>query len=276
MLIAEILRYVLQNNVYFCKVRKWFVKITSNGMDLNATIDIIIKDLNELREIIDDLKRYQGVPVFQIELAKSKCKSAAEVISLLKDLPDKTVDHREEISREKEKLIVKEDPIVRKEEIRREESRVSASSLSFTAGEEIKREVVKIRPVEEPDINIEPVPAVSRITETAIIADQFSNRPESFNEMLGSTKQDDLSEIMKTKPLTNLSEAIGINDKFFFIREIFKGNTDTYNIAIAKLDSAGNLNDAREVIAGYTGGNTDNEAIRQLMDLLKRKFHSDE
>ncbi len=49
-------------------------------MDFNATIDLIIKDLDEAREIIDDLKRYPGVPAFQVEFAKSKCKSASEVI----------------------------------------------------------------------------------------------------------------------------------------------------------------------------------------------------
>ncbi len=54
-------------------------------MDLNAAIDIIIKDLNEAREIIDDLKGYPGVPELQVELAKSKCKSASEVIALLKN-----------------------------------------------------------------------------------------------------------------------------------------------------------------------------------------------
>ena len=55
-------------------------------MDFNATIDLIIKDLNEAREIIDDLKKYPGVPALQVELAKSKCKSAGEVIALLKNL----------------------------------------------------------------------------------------------------------------------------------------------------------------------------------------------
>ena len=55
-------------------------------MDFNATIDLIIKDLDEAREIIDDLKKYPGVPALQVELAKSKCKSAGEVIALLKTL----------------------------------------------------------------------------------------------------------------------------------------------------------------------------------------------
>src|SRR5512136_2627765 len=62
----------------------------SEGMDLNATIDIIIKDLNDVRDIIDDLKIYPGVPELQVELAKAKCKSAAEVIALLKNLQTKS------------------------------------------------------------------------------------------------------------------------------------------------------------------------------------------
>ncbi len=54
-------------------------------MDFDATIDIIIKDLREVGEIVEDLKKYPSVPILQIELAKSKCKSAVEIISLLKN-----------------------------------------------------------------------------------------------------------------------------------------------------------------------------------------------
>ena len=55
-------------------------------MDFNATIDLIIKDLNDASEIIDDLKKYPGVPALQVELAKSKCRSAGDVIALLKSI----------------------------------------------------------------------------------------------------------------------------------------------------------------------------------------------
>ena len=54
-------------------------------MDFNSTIDLIIKDLNAASEIIDDLKKYPGVPAIQVELAKSKCKSAGDVIGMLKN-----------------------------------------------------------------------------------------------------------------------------------------------------------------------------------------------
>ena len=77
-------------------------------------------------------------------------------------------------------------------------------------------------------------------------------------------------------PITNLSEAIGVNDKFLFIREIFDGNKDAYTQAISRLDHAESLTDARAVIMSYTGDNNENEAVKQLLDLVKRKLPSNE
>ena len=56
-------------------------------MDFNKTVDLIIRDLEEARDIIDDLKSFPGVPPIQVEHAKSKIRNAAEVISLFRDLP---------------------------------------------------------------------------------------------------------------------------------------------------------------------------------------------
>jgi hypothetical protein len=233
-------------------------------MDLNATIDIIIKDLNEAREIIDDLKQYPGVPELQVELAKSKCKSASEVISLFKNLPNKVAPAREE------KTVVLE-------EVRQvKNSEKPKPVVHFPEKDNI--EVVEMhRPEASQEAKDKPVQPFKKSVESPIIADQFSNRPESFNEKLGSLKhEDDVLEILKTKPLLSLNEAIGINDKFLFIREIFDGDPELYNQAIMKLESVGSLADARAVIISYTGDNTENEAIKQLLDLIKRKFPSNE
>jgi hypothetical protein len=216
-------------------------------MDLNSTIDIIIKDLREAGEIIDDLKKYPGVPELQVELAKSKCKSASEVIALFKKLQTVTTSP------------VKEKPPV-------------------------KEEVITEKPIEKPTAEPTekftekpPEKLLKKPVESIIIADQFSNRPESFNEKLGGgTHEDDVLEILKTKPLTSLDEAIGVNDKFLFIREIFDGKVESYNQAIEKLESVGSLSDAMAVIMSYTGENTGNEAVKQLLDLIKRKFLSHE
>jgi hypothetical protein len=244
--------------------------ITPNTMDLNVAIDIIIKDLNEARDIIEDLKRYPGVPAFQVELAKSKCRSAAEVITLLKDLSEKVNAARDNPQEKKEEkpAEIKVEPVVIKVE--------PPVEIVAVPPVEIRNETkVVIPPEQKPTINFEPKPAPRKPSENAILADQFSGMDESFNEKMGSVKHDDdIVEMMKSKPLDNLSEAIGINDRFLFIREIFKGDQDSYNAAIIKLNSAPSLTDAKALIVDYTRDNADNEAVKQLMDLLKRKFHS--
>jgi hypothetical protein len=203
-------------------------------MDFSATIDLIIKDLKEASDIIDDLKKYPGVPALQVELAKSKCKSAGEVIALLKTLKDNS-----HIA-EKESVPPKTEPVM----------------------------VVKeseLRMVQEKE------------QESSILADQFSHLSSTFNEQMGTMKnEDDIAAILKTKPLTSLLEAIGVNDKFLFIREIFNGNQTDYTQAISRLENAENLTDARAVIMSYTGDNNESTAVKQLLDLVKRKLPSNE
>jgi copper chaperone CopZ len=228
-------------------------------MDLNSTIDIIVKDLNEVREIIDDLKKYPGVPELQVELAKSKCKSASEVIALFKNLQAKTAPP------------VMEKPPVTEETIH-EILPGKPEKTMVPPEKEVEVVIAKVIPETITILREETIRTEKRSSES-IIADQFSNRSESFNEKLGGHKhEDDVLEILKTKPLLSLDEAIGINDKFLFIREIFDGNTDSYNQAIQKLESVGSLSDAMAVIMSYSGENTGNEAVRQLIDLIKRKF----
>jgi hypothetical protein len=238
-------------------------------MDFNSTIDLIIKELEEAGGIIDDLKRYPGVPVLQVEMARLKCKSAGEVIAMLKTLKDNS-PYSEEMH------IIPAKPLIKppEEEIKR----------AVTATEsKVPDEVYKKDPVQA-----EPVPGVGlsaadtgkmqkKDSGSLIVADKFSHLADRFNEQLGSLKnEEDISDIINTKPLTNLSEAIGINDKFLFIREIFNDNQTDYNQAITRLDNSKSIDDAKAVIMSYAGDNNENEAVRQLIALVKRKFPAHE
>ncbi|MCX6333855.1 MAG: hypothetical protein NT092_06060 [Bacteroidia bacterium] len=215
-------------------------------MDFNKTVDLIIKDLEEAREIIDDLKNYPGVPAIQIELAKSKCRNAAEVIALFKSV---------------------------QKGVKTEDGRFTNEVRKFR-GAELKTEVKSPTPLSEEK---EAEPAARNITESAIVADRFNDFPDSLNEKLGSLLDDDIvPDYFKAKPLTDLTQAIGVNDRFLFIRELFNGNPDSYNQAISKIDKARNLADAKDLMTSLTGGKTESEAAKQLLDLVKRKFPVDE
>jgi hypothetical protein len=203
-------------------------------MDFNTTIDIIIKDLREAREIIDDLKNYPGVPRLQVELAKSKCKSAEEVIALLKTIQAENVN-----------------PVAEKK-----------------ITEPVVADPVKTK--------VEPLIEISEDEEASIIADRFSDMPDTIHESFGKISHDeDISSLIKSKPVFSLSEAIGINDKFLFIREVFGGSHSNYDEAISKLNKVENLADAKAVIMSYTGESDENEVVVQLLGLVKRKLSSD-
>lgn len=211
-------------------------------MEFNATIDLIIKDLNDACQIIDDLKNYPGVPELQVELAKAKCKSAGDVISLLKS--------------------IKQQPVEQK--IAEEKKQVAKPVRTKPAQEAQENETERITISEENEKNPH---------SSSIIADKFKGKSSSINEQLGTFKEeDDVTEIMKLQPIESLRKAIGLNDRFLFIREIFNGDKNAYDQAIAKLEKSSSTDDAKAVIISYTGSSKENEAVKQLMDLVKRKL----
>jgi hypothetical protein len=193
-------------------------------MDFSTTVDLIIRELDDACRIIEDLGNQEGVPALQVELAMSKCRSAARVIELLKNISPPTA---------------------------KEPSAATPPGSGHGSREK---------------------PGGS-----SIIADTFSHLPNSLNEKIGSERGDnDKPGLSRSKPLTNLSEAIGVNDRFLFIREIFGGNVEQYNQAISNLDNAASMDDARSLIAGYSGNTPESKPVSQLLDLVRLKFLPDE
>jgi hypothetical protein len=196
-------------------------------MDFNSTIDLIIKDLNEASEIIDDLKKYPGVPALQVELAKSKCRSAGDVIALLKNVGDAVP--------------------VQKEPVHEKPKKPEAAAT----------EIITI--------------------ETYTVADKFDPPSDLYEDKIAPGKTEkDLSDQLKANPITSLSEVIGIGEKFLFIGEIFKGDKEAYSQALSRLDKAESLDDAMAIIMSYTDEKPENEAVVQLLNLVKLKLLSNE
>jgi len=273
-------------------------------MDFSSNIDLIIRELTEVCEIIDDLKNYPGVPSFQIEIAKSKCRGAAELIALLKNIRDKeqpvaeektapapVIEHKPEVAKiihtdhtpektvavttvfelsdeksESPKAEEKEKEITMAVEIIKEDKAVEKAVTKETReNTEIKTER------KEPDRNQEKAPAQS------IIADRFSSVTGSIYEQIGKASgTDDTAEKILAKPVASLTDAIGLNDKFLFIGELFKGDKDAYLKAITRLDNTETYNEARSIAMSFNNGNDESEAIKHLLMIIKRKHPSNE
>lgn len=234
-------------------------------MDFNATIDLIIKDLNDASSIIDDLKRYPDVPVLQVELAKSKCRSAAEVIALLKSTTTPLSSASETITRNQ--------PVQSQPAAQYTDKSAKVSRLKEVPQVEFLTAENSNAPVEK-----KPKPAeVKKPADTPIIADTFGTKTDLYDKQTASIKiEKDLSDRLKVKPISSLAEAIGISDKFLFIGEIFNGNKEKYAQAISRLDEVENIEDAKDIIMSYTGENSESEAVTHLLELVKLKLPSNE
>ena len=232
-------------------------------MDFNTTLELIIKDLNEACKIIDDFKSYPGIPELHVEFAKAKCKSSAEIIALLKkdeNLAQKPVPEDKKLT-EKEILTI--------EEIIVEENKTPVKAIEKQPTKEPVKEV-EAEPSTEKDIKTRQKPS-------SIIADNFIDMSARINEQLGNRKsKDDVTEIIKSKPISSLRNAIGLNDKFLLIRELFDGDKGKYEQAIARLEETAFIDDAKAIISEYINPDDENEAMVLLIDLLKRKLNTDE
>ena len=84
--------------------------------------------------------------------------------------------------------------------------------------------------------------------------------------------RDMASELRYREPITDLRRAVGINDKFLLIRDLFNGNGSLYEITIRRLNEFDNFDDCMIYIAENFAWNPNSDGARLIMELLERKF----
>ena len=83
-----------------------------------------------------------------------------------------------------------------------------------------------------------------------------------------------LEHKLSNRPVASIQTAIGINDRFQYIRELFDGKPDEFAKTVAELDSKNNIKEA----VNYLQQNfkwKKNEASLKFVNLVKRRFTHD-
>ena len=99
--------------------------------------------------------------------------------------------------------------------------------------------------------------------------------PETLGERLQQGQDPTLADKLQHSVLNSLQSAIGINDKFLFVNELFNGSMEKYNRSIANLDDLKTLNGALIYLNELRielQWNSSNEAYKKLLELVHRKF----
>ncbi len=93
-------------------------------------------------------------------------------------------------------------------------------------------------------------------------------KERSLNDSMGETK---LESKLSNGPIASLRAAIGLNDRFLFIREIFNNNSEKYNAVIDHLDKMEQIQEAVEYLKANLSMEK-NKTTMKFVDLLKRRF----
>ncbi len=99
--------------------------------------------------------------------------------------------------------------------------------------------------------------------------------PESLNDRLKEVKIE-LSQSLTTTPIKDLKKAIGVNDRFLFINELFRGDEAMYERSIKTIQNFSIFAEAefwiRRELKLKIGWKDSDPVVKQFDQLVKRRF----
>lgn len=109
------------------------------------------------------------------------------------------------------------------------------------------------------------------IPEGAVLGDVINADIQTLGDSI-QAPHDTISEQICNDRTTDLMQAIGINDKFLMIHDLFGGDSEAYDRVIGVLNAMDNLDDCLIYIAENFTWNPNTEGAKLLEELLERKF----
>jgi hypothetical protein len=244
-------------------------------MENKKLLKYLLKDLSELDEMFSE-KGKNSFDDFEMEFIQNRVTGAKRLIQLF-------FEHENE----KHEVIVeaKISEIVVEEKIQE----TSFDEKTKVVEDEIKMpEVAKVPEVviyekTENEVSVQEVSTQSVVVQQELqmedeepvdihnkrLGDSFL-KEKSVNDLMS----DDFSKLeykLSNRPVSSIQSAIGINDRFQYIRELFEGSTDNFVKTVADLDSMNNIKDA----VNYLQSNfkwKKNETSLKFVNLIKRRF----
>ena len=228
-------------------------------MDYKHTIDILSENIKELSVIVDGFAKNNRIPALDLDLVLAKTRNLYDVLLMLKKYAVDDTEIRQEVQ-------VNKDNPDSKEDSNRENPENESENETLALDSNIEKNSQETPKSEKSIIENE-----SASPKT--VSDRFKKQSVSLNDSLVQTKSYyDISSKLQSKPLSDIVSAIGINDKFLFINELFKGDTGKYNETIQVINNASDFNEAFNYLSEKFQWDMDGELVQKILDLIRRKF----
>ncbi len=277
-------------------------------MSRDVLVALIAKDVKELNMLTAGIEEMDAIPAQYLQLALAKSKSLTESIQELIDfvetepvaqdnavavaeeqrLREEELRRRAEAEMEKQVRAINEakeaeeqarievERKAREEAERAEQARIEVERKAREEAERAEQARIEAEKkaaednqprVEEVVDAVMPQARVTTVADaiqaTESVLDKFSLKSdnETVASKIGSMKIDDIKS------------AITIVDRFRFQRELFDGNAEKMNRAIADLNAMSDMTQAEQYIErNFAGWSASSPAVVDFMELLHRKF----
>ena len=265
-------------------------------MKLKTALDEMEVVLNELNEQFETIKKNEvRVPQIEIDIIMATMRRLYESVSHLnKQKPLEEVSVQSEI--QSEEIEVKED-LVEEEAVAETETVLEGLLAEEMVVSDVLIDYEKVTDDFQEEIDALEDSAVNEIEEydeqeleaVEIKAEvqedekpksslllQFEDEVFSVNDSVAQKGGNDsvVNKLNNTR-IENLKSAIGINDKFYFINELFSGNSQAYEDVIYTLNNFKRFEEAMQYTSTlkykYEWSN-ETEAYQKLTHFLERKF----
>ena len=117
-------------------------------------------------------------------------------------------------------------------------------------------------------VSSEPVAEVADAMSTPRLGDVLAEG----KRVVGDVPAIDNDPIAPMNKISDLRKAIGLNDKFLLLRDLFAGDVPLYERTIDKLNSFEDLDDCMIYIVENFRWNPDSEGAKMLVSLIERKL----
>ena len=136
---------------------------------------------------------------------------------------------------------------------------------------------IKAKPKSQLDLHFDPMNEIPTFSQYKIgkEVNEAVEQKESFNDRLKENRNE-LMHSLKDAPIRDLRKGIGINDRFVFISELFRGDEPMYERSIKTINSFNIYPEAEywmnRELKIKLGWDDTKEIVKHFYQLVKRRF----
>jgi hypothetical protein len=109
--------------------------------------------------------------------------------------------------------------------------------------------------------------------EASYVSDRFkTSKPTLNEEMEGKSQKENLSSQLNLTPINSISGAIGLNEKFELINELFDGDKDKFESTLEILNKANSFVEAYNYLNDNFDWDMDSVYVQRILELIRRKL----